>query len=561
METGQSFPTLGVNLGILIGLPLVAYIAAGTDLTVEYPVLQGFNFQGGLQVRPEFLALLFGLTIYTAAFIAEIVRAGIMAVSHGQTEASYSLGLRRGRTLRLVVIPQALRVIIPPLTSQYLNLTKNSSLAIAVGYPDLFAIFSKSVLNITGQAIECIVMIMGGLSHDKPADLAVHELVQPQDGAGGAIGDERDRFRGKHRLRPQRPCCAAAAPRFSDGGGRVAARQPIRQRRQRCDHDRLHAPHRLDGDEGVRLGDRAGRLGGRGPPGVPRPGGRRLLGLCAGEVPLLRLRALSVRGALARQRHGRALHRRLRADAHPQGAVQARDGCLSARRLPDPRLHPAHRQARPRAGPHRAVGRAHADAGGGHRRHHRVAADRHRAGARPALEDADRAVFLHRLHRDLARRADGHRALHGERDAAAVPAARHDLRPVAQGARRRDDVLVRLHGGDRARRPAGDPARPVRGGVGARPRLLADDAPDHPAAGAEDRHPRHRQHVHRPLQGYDAGRLRGPLRPARDGAGQPRRPELGDAVHRRHRLRLRGDGLSGSSASGCRAIRCSWSVG
>ena len=101
-----------------------------------------------------------GLTIYTAAFIAEIVRAGILAVSHGQTEAAYSLGLRRGRTLRLVVIPQAMRVIIPPLTSQYLNLTKNSSLASPIGYPDLVSVFAKSVLNQTGQAIECIVMIM-----------------------------------------------------------------------------------------------------------------------------------------------------------------------------------------------------------------------------------------------------------------------------------------------------------------------------------------------------------------------------------------------------------------
>jgi general L-amino acid transport system permease protein len=160
METGVGFPTLRTNLAILIGIPLVAYFLAGTSFTVDFPELKGFNFRGGLNVRPEFLALLVGLTIYTAAFIAEIVRAGIMAVSHGQTEAAYSLGLRRGRTLRLVVIPQALRVIIPPLTSQYLNLTKNSSLAIAVGYPDLFAIFSKSVLNITGQAIECIVMIM-----------------------------------------------------------------------------------------------------------------------------------------------------------------------------------------------------------------------------------------------------------------------------------------------------------------------------------------------------------------------------------------------------------------
>jgi general L-amino acid transport system permease protein len=160
METGQGFPTLRTNLAILIGLPFVVYIAAGTNFAVDLPELKGFNFRGGLNVRPEFLALLVGLVIYTAAFIAEIVRAGILAVSHGQTEAALSLGLRRNRVLRLVVIPQALRVIIPPLTSQYLNLTKNSSLAIAVGYPDLFAIFSKSVLNITGQAIECIAMIM-----------------------------------------------------------------------------------------------------------------------------------------------------------------------------------------------------------------------------------------------------------------------------------------------------------------------------------------------------------------------------------------------------------------
>ena len=160
METGQSFPTLKVNAALLIGLPFIAYVLAGTSILLEYPVLQGFNFRGGLQIRPEFLALSIGLSIYTASFIAEVVRAGIMAISHGQSEAAYSLGLRRGRALRLVVIPQALRVIIPPLTSQYLNITKNSSLAIAVGYPDLFAVFSKSVLNITGQAIECIAMIM-----------------------------------------------------------------------------------------------------------------------------------------------------------------------------------------------------------------------------------------------------------------------------------------------------------------------------------------------------------------------------------------------------------------
>ena len=124
------------------------------------PELAGFNFRGGATVTPEFLALMLGLVIYTASFIAEIVRAGILAVSHGQTEASLSLGLDRGKTLRLIIVPQALRVIIPPLTNQYLNLTKNSSLAVAIGYPDLVSIFAGTVLNQTGQAVEVIMMTM-----------------------------------------------------------------------------------------------------------------------------------------------------------------------------------------------------------------------------------------------------------------------------------------------------------------------------------------------------------------------------------------------------------------
>ena len=114
----------------------------------------------GTQIKPEFMALLLGLTLYTATYIGEIVRAGILAVAHGQTEASYALGLRPGTTMRLVIIPQALRVIIPPLTSQYLNLTKNSSLAVAVGYPDLVSVFSGTVLNQTGQAVEVIFITM-----------------------------------------------------------------------------------------------------------------------------------------------------------------------------------------------------------------------------------------------------------------------------------------------------------------------------------------------------------------------------------------------------------------
>jgi general L-amino acid transport system permease protein len=135
-------------------------LLAGSRFGVDIPVLAGFNFRGGVTVTPEFLALILGLVIYTAAFIAEIVRAGILAVSHGQTEAAYSLGINPGKTLRLVVVPQALRVIIPPLTNQYLNLTKNSSLAVAIGYPDLVSVFAGTVLNQTGQAVEAISMTM-----------------------------------------------------------------------------------------------------------------------------------------------------------------------------------------------------------------------------------------------------------------------------------------------------------------------------------------------------------------------------------------------------------------
>lgn len=160
MQTGQTFPSGLVGLALVIGLPVIAYFVAGQPLSLDYPQLRGFNFTGGVRLIPEFVALTVALAIYTGAFIAEIVRAGILAVSHGQTEAAYSLGLKPGPTLRLVVIPQALRVIIPPLTSQYLNLTKNSSLAVAVGYPDLVSVFAGTTLNQTGQAIEIIAITM-----------------------------------------------------------------------------------------------------------------------------------------------------------------------------------------------------------------------------------------------------------------------------------------------------------------------------------------------------------------------------------------------------------------
>lgn len=160
-ETGQRFPMLWVGLGILVLVPLAAMIYTGFPITFERPELKGFNFAGGVRVIPEFVALTVALATYTAAFIAENVRSGIMAVSHGQTEAAHSLGLRNNQTLRLVVIPQAMRVIIPPLTNQYLNLTKNSSLAVGIGYPDLVAVFAGTSLNQTGQAIEIIAITMG----------------------------------------------------------------------------------------------------------------------------------------------------------------------------------------------------------------------------------------------------------------------------------------------------------------------------------------------------------------------------------------------------------------
>jgi len=160
-STGQPFHTVYASLGVLIGVPLLIFLVTGAPLHWDLPALKGFNFKGGLVVIPELFALTLALTIYTAAFIAETVRSGIQAVSHGQTEAASALGLSHAKTLRLVVIPQAMRVIIPPLTSQYLNLTKNSSLAVAIGYPDLVAVFAGTTLNQTGQAVEIIAITMG----------------------------------------------------------------------------------------------------------------------------------------------------------------------------------------------------------------------------------------------------------------------------------------------------------------------------------------------------------------------------------------------------------------
>jgi general L-amino acid transport system permease protein len=159
-QTGQQFHSFWVGLALVVGLPLLAAAATGFPITFDYPVLKGFNFSGGQVILPEFIALALALSLYTAAFIAEIVRAGIQSVSHGQTEAASALGLRPGLTTRLIIIPQALRVIVPPLTSQYLNIAKNSTLAVAIGYPDLVNVFAGTVLNQTGKAVECITITM-----------------------------------------------------------------------------------------------------------------------------------------------------------------------------------------------------------------------------------------------------------------------------------------------------------------------------------------------------------------------------------------------------------------
>jgi len=158
-KTGLAFPVFSVSMGILITLPILAWLIGGAPTDMSVPALKGFNFKGGLNVSPEFSALLFGLVLYTAAFVAEAVRAGIQSVSKGQREAAMSIGLRPNRVLQLVILPQALRVIIPPLTSQMLNLTKNSSLAVAIGYPDFVSV-AGTTINQTGQAIEGVAMIM-----------------------------------------------------------------------------------------------------------------------------------------------------------------------------------------------------------------------------------------------------------------------------------------------------------------------------------------------------------------------------------------------------------------
>ena len=158
--TGQQVPVYWTNVSSIIALPLLAFWLLGFPVEFEFPVFKRFNFEGGLVLSPEFLALTLALGVYTGAFIAEIVRSGILAVSHGQTEAAYALGIKPNFTMRLIILPQALRIIVPPLISQYLNLTKNSSLAIAVGYMDIVATIGGISLNQTGRALECMSIVL-----------------------------------------------------------------------------------------------------------------------------------------------------------------------------------------------------------------------------------------------------------------------------------------------------------------------------------------------------------------------------------------------------------------
>ena len=158
--TGVQYPVFWINTAVIIILPSLAFFLSGFPLAFEIPVLKGFNFRGGLHMSPELAALTFALGIYTAAFIAEIVRAGILAIDKGQREAAESIGLKPAKVMNLVILPQARRVIIPPLTSQYLNLTKNSSLAIAIGYMDLVATLGGISLNQTGREMETMVIVM-----------------------------------------------------------------------------------------------------------------------------------------------------------------------------------------------------------------------------------------------------------------------------------------------------------------------------------------------------------------------------------------------------------------
>ena len=274
MQDGRSRRLWPYALILVIGLPALLSLALGASWSVTMPELRGFNFVGGLTLAPEYFALLIALVTYTSAFIAEIVRSGIQAVPRGQWDAAKALGLRRSFVLQQIVLPQALRVIIPPMTSQYLNLTKNSSLAVAVGYQDIVSI-ANTTLNQTGQAIEAIALIMMRVPHHQPRHQLVHELVQRAHRAGGALGHDVDDGRAGHPL----PLAARASAGLRAAASSLAARQPVF-------HDPLrdhHAAADLRAGQSGRQ-PRAVGLSQRGlvafPATTPAPAAR-----CAGSAP------------------------------------------------------------------------------------------------------------------------------------------------------------------------------------------------------------------------------------------------------------------------------------
>ena len=300
--TGQPFPIVSAGFGLVLGLPILVWLLGGAPHHMSWPELKGFNFEGGTVIQPEFTALLVGLVLYTSAFVAEIVRSGILALHKGQSEAAMALGLSRGQVMRLVLLPQALRIIVPPMTSQYLNITKNSSLAIAIGYPDLVASINVTI-NQTGQAIENIADHHGGLPVGQPVDLGLHELVQQAHRAEGALSMTDAMPVGERRQ---------LAPPIDETGALGWARKNLFSSwGNGITTVVLIAGLRLDPVVVPRMGGVHRQFHRRDRRRMPRR--RRLLGADPREVPLHLLRLVPLRAALAaavrRRRHaGHADH-------------------------------------------------------------------------------------------------------------------------------------------------------------------------------------------------------------------------------------------------------------
>ena len=526
-----------------------------------------FNVGGGIEILPEFAALLLALSVYTAAFIAEVVRAGMLAVPRGQTEAAQALGLRSGTTLRLIVIPQAMRVIVPPLTSQYLNLTKNSSLAVAIGYPDLVQVFAGSVLNITGQAVEVIAITMavylaislvtsllmnlygrtrrhrGALTRDgrelrhpelvSAPDAGANDLPPPATRAGLLGWLRANLFSSPLNIALTLVCAllivwvgAAVAPVSSDRRGVVRGRP----RSMPC-LARQSGPGRL--------------LGLRAASGSP-------ISSTASIRSAERWRVDVFFAALA---FGIVWLLWLSAPRREIGALYFF--------IVLPVLSFVLLYGLPLIGLAEciddAVGRRAGDGRRGHHRHRGFAADRHIAGAGAPLEDSRRCELLSVIFIEFVRGVPLITVLF----MASV------MLPLFVPERLEPDKLVRaligvahvrvgLYGGGGARRPCGDPARPIRGGAGAGLGLLAHDGAGHPAAGAAGDAAEHRQHLYRPVQGHDAGLHRRDFRFPAHHRGGARRSEMG---RRRSTaspaMPLPRCSIS-SAATACRATRGAW---